>query len=40
MYYWTAPGGPYSEPNKNLPVQDNRGYWVKVSENVTVTIPL
>jgi hypothetical protein len=36
MYYWTAPYGPYSEPNKNLPVEDNRGYWVLVNQNCTV----
>jgi hypothetical protein len=29
MYYWTAPYGPYIEPNNDQPVEDNRGYWVK-----------
>jgi len=38
MYYWT--GGGYSIPNKYLPVDDNRGYWVKVNENKTLTVPL
>jgi hypothetical protein len=38
MYYWTAPGGPYIEPpNKNLPVEDNRGYWVKENQDTTIT---
>jgi hypothetical protein len=40
MYYWVAPNGPYSEPNKNLPVEDNRGYWVKVNQNWSVQIPI
>jgi subtilisin family serine protease len=40
MYYWDAPGGPYNEPSKNLPVKDNLGYWVRVDENTTVTVPL
>ena len=33
MYYWTAPYGPYSAPSKTKPVEDNRGYWVKVNQN-------
>jgi len=37
MYQWAAPYGPYSIPNKNLPVDDNRGYWVKVNEDTTIT---
>jgi len=40
MYQWAAPYGPYSGPNKNLPVEDNRGYWIHVGENTTVTVPL
>jgi hypothetical protein len=41
MYYWDAPGGPYNEPpNKDLPVEDNRGYWVKENQNISVTIPI
>jgi hypothetical protein len=40
MYYWTAPNGPYIEAPKTLPVEDNRGYWVKLNENYSVTIPL
>ena len=40
MYYWTAPDGPYNEPNKDQPVEDNRGYWVKVDSDKTVTVPL
>jgi len=38
MYYWTAPDGPYNEPNKDQPVEDNRGYWVHVDESTTVTM--
>jgi hypothetical protein len=40
MYYWEAPYGPYNEPNKNLPVEDNRGYWVKLDVDKSVTVPL
>ena len=40
MYYWNAPFGPYIEPNNDQPVEDNRGYWVHVDENTTVTVPL
>jgi hypothetical protein len=40
MYYWTAPGGPYSAPNKDKPVEDNRGYWVKIDTDYSVTIPI
>jgi uncharacterized repeat protein (TIGR01451 family) len=40
MYQWAAPYGPYSEPTKTLPVEDNRGYWVKENMNYSVTIPL
>jgi len=40
MYYWDAPLGPYTEPNKNLPIKDNRGYWVKLNQDKTVTVPL
>ena len=39
MYQWAAPYGPYSGPNKNLPIEDNRGYWVKVNQNYSVKIP-
>jgi len=38
--YWTAPYGPYIIPNNNQPVEDNRGYWVKVDRDWTVTVPL
>jgi len=38
MYYWT--GGGYSVPDRNKPVQDNIGYWVKENKNITVTVPL
>jgi len=40
MYYWTAPGGPYSEPPNNQPVEDNLGYWVKENQSTTATVPL
>jgi len=40
MYQWAAPYGPYSAPNKTKPVEDNRGYWVKVPLDWTVTVPL
>jgi hypothetical protein len=40
MYYWTAPGGPYIEPTYTLPVEDNRGYWVRESQNWSVQIPI
>jgi hypothetical protein len=40
MYYWTAPGGPYIEPTYTLPVEDNRGYWVRENQSHSVTIPL
>jgi len=36
MYYWEAPYGPYNEPNYSAPVEDNRGYWVKVNQDKTV----
>ena len=38
MFYWT--GGGYSPVNKNLPVDDNRGYWVKLNLNYSVTSPI
>jgi hypothetical protein len=40
MYQWAAPYGPYIEPDKDLPVEDNRGYWVKENQNTTATVPL
>jgi uncharacterized membrane protein len=40
MKGWTAPNGPYVEPNYKAPVVDNLGYWVDVDEDMTVTIPL
>jgi len=38
--YWAAPFGPYKAPDKNKPVEDNRGYWVKENQDKTVTVPL
>jgi len=35
MYYWTGTG--YKAPDKTKPVEDNRGYWVKVNEDTTIT---
>ena len=40
MYYWNAPFGPYKAPDKTKPVEDNRGYWVKLNQDKTVTVPL
>jgi hypothetical protein len=40
MYYWEAPLGPYSEPAKTQPLEDNRGYWIKENQSLNVTIPL
>jgi len=40
MYYWTAPYGPYIEPTYTLPVEDNRGYWVRENQNLSVQIPI
>jgi parallel beta-helix repeat protein len=40
MKYWTAPGGPYIEPNYYAPVQDNVSYWIWLKNDQTVTIPL
>jgi uncharacterized repeat protein (TIGR01451 family) len=40
MYYWQAPYGPYSEPDYNQPVQLGVGYWVRVDQDVTITVPL
>jgi hypothetical protein len=40
MYYWTAPGGPYVEPTYTLPVEDNRGYWVRENQSWSVQIPI
>jgi hypothetical protein len=39
MYYWNAPGGPYSEPSPNQPIEDNRAYWVWINQDKTVTVP-
>jgi len=38
MYYWASGG--YALQPKLQSVQDNRGYWVKVNENYSVTIPI
>jgi len=35
---WDAPLGPYNEPNKNLSVEDNRGYWVKENQDDNVAV--
>jgi hypothetical protein len=40
MCYWTAPNGLYKEPDKTKPVEDNRGYWGKLSQDKTVMVPL
>jgi hypothetical protein len=40
MYYWVAPYGPYKRPFPDQPVKLGLGYWVKLSENMTVTVPL
>jgi hypothetical protein len=40
MYYWEAPYGPFSEPSKNQPVELGVGYWVRVDNDKTVTVPL
>jgi len=39
MYYWSASGGPYREPFPNQPLEDNRGYWVWINQDWTVTVP-
>jgi parallel beta-helix repeat protein len=40
MYYWTAPGGPYKRPFGDQPVQLGVGYWVKLDNDKTLTVPL
>jgi len=40
MYYWTAPYGPYESPAGNRPVQLGVGYWVKLNQDHSVTVPL
>jgi len=40
MYYWDAPYGPYKEPDRTKPVEDNRGYWVKENQIWSVQIPI
>ena len=40
MYYWEAPYGPYVEAPNNAPVKLGVGYWVKVNQNTTATVPL
>jgi hypothetical protein len=30
MYYWSAPGGPYTGMNPSQPLKDNTGYWVQM----------
>jgi uncharacterized membrane protein len=40
MYYWEAPYGPYKRPFPDQPVKLGLGYWVKLSENMTITVPL
>ncbi len=40
MRYWDAPGGPYRAPFPDQPVKVGVGYWVKLDQDVTVTVPL
>jgi len=40
MYYWEAPYGPYGEAPNNAPVKLGVGYWVKVNQSTTATVPL
>jgi outer membrane protein assembly factor BamB len=40
IYYWNAPYGPYSEQGTDQPLKDNRGYWVWVNQDKTVTVPV
>ena len=40
MYYWEAPYGPYVEAPNDAPVKLGVGYWVKVNQNTTATVPL
>ena len=40
MSYWNAPFGPYSEAPDNAPVKLGVGYWAKVNQNTTATVPL
>jgi hypothetical protein len=40
MYFWNAPGGPYSGVNPNESLKDNTGYWVEmITQGKTVTVP-
>jgi len=35
--YYTAPYGPYGEAPSTSPIEDNRGYWVKENQDITIT---
>jgi uncharacterized membrane protein len=37
LYYWTAPNGPYILVGQNDGLKDNRGYWVWINQDLTVT---
>jgi len=39
IFYFTAPGGPYQIQSPTMPLEDNRGYWVWIDTNKTVTVP-
>jgi len=40
IYYWNAPGGPYSIQGPDQVLKDNTGYWVWVNQDKTVTVPV
>jgi hypothetical protein len=39
MYYWNAPGGPYTLQPHNQVLKDNIGYWVWIDRDNTLTLP-
>ena len=36
IYYWNAPGGPYSIQGPDQVLKDNTGYWIWVNQDMTV----
>ena len=39
LLYWVAAGGPYITLHPDQVLEDNRGYWVWINQEYTVTVP-
>ena len=39
LKYWVAPGGPYRTQFPDQVLENDRGYWVSIKRDYTVTVP-